>query len=147
MSDSQAARRLAFRLHPDLPWLVLSEGVLAEFLLEPAWCALPGASPGIYGAVNVRGAVYPVFDLLPHCGHPPAQNAPLLLIETGRNGAVVAIHGEPQIGVWQDEPTALDGASALAAFAHGAGRFGSEPAWHLDHRRCFHNLGGTADAA
>ncbi|AVP98686.1 hypothetical protein C7S18_16485 [Ahniella affigens] len=147
MIEAPATRRLAFRSHPDLPWLVLSEGVLAELLLEPAWCALPGASAGIYGAVNVRGTVYPVFDLLPLCGRPPAQGAPLLLIETGQTGAAAAIHGEPRVGVWQADSATLDADSPLANFVFGVGTFESEPACHFDHRRCFRTLGGGDDTA
>lgn len=146
MSDPSTSRHLAFRVHEGVPWLVLAEGVLAELLLEPAWCALPGAAAGLRGATNVRGAVYPVFDLLPSLGYPPSSAPRLLLIESGRFGAAVAILGEPRIGQWQPLGAAHSDANAIPPFVLESGLLDEHPAWLIQHRPWFEALGGRSES-
>lgn len=141
-------RRLAFKVHDDVPWLVLAPGIPAELLLNVPRCRLPGARPHAGSAVNLRGVVYPVFDLARFLDLQVHSELRPLLIGTGQQAACIEIKGEPRVGLWTQE-SSTDGVGELGpesmhefALAHGA--IDDMPAILLDHRAWFHAAGGTA---
>jgi len=142
-------RRLAFKVHDDVPWLVLAPGIPAELLLNVPRCRLPGARPFAGSAVNLRGVVYPVFDLARFLDLPGDSEQRPLLIGTGQQAACIDIQGEPRVGLWAEQSSTEEdsrngGPEALREFAIARGAIDDMPAILLDHRAWFHAVGGTA---
>ena len=136
-------RRLSFRVHADLPWLVLAPGIAAELLLAPPRCQLPGARPWNNSAVNLRGVVYPVFDLVRFLGMTPEASRRPMMIGVGIRAAAIEVIGEPQVGRWQPEANEPDCPEALKPFVLAAGSIERESALLFDHGGWFHVAGGT----
>jgi hypothetical protein len=60
---SQAAPRIGFRPHPQLPWLLAAPGVPLQVLIEAAPVRVPNTPVWFRGVVSQRGNLLPVFDL------------------------------------------------------------------------------------
>ncbi len=136
-------RRLSFKVHDTLPWLVLAPGVPAELLLAPPRCVLPGARPWSNGAVNLRGAVFPLFDLVPFLGMAPDAPRRPMMVGVGTRAAAIEICGEPRVGFWRHDDHASELPEALRPFVLASGSIDGEPAVLFDHDQWFHAAGGT----
>lgn len=58
-----AAPRIAFRPHPQLPWLLAPQGIPLQVLIDAAPVRVPNTRPWFRGVVSQRGNLLPVFDL------------------------------------------------------------------------------------
>lgn len=75
---------------------------------------LPGAPPGVLGAIDVRGTAVPVLDLRGRLGLPeaaPDPDAALVLVRTSRR--LVALPVDEALGVRVVDPDAITPAEAL----------------------------------
>lgn len=78
--------RVALRLRPGGPPLLLPGGLLPQIVSDPAIAPLPGCQTWFPGVLARRGEVVPVFDVAAQWGDAALSGAPryVLVIESGR---------------------------------------------------------------
>jgi hypothetical protein len=59
---AEAASRIVYRPHPQLPWLLAPEGVALQVLMDTVPVRVPNTQPWFRGVVSQRGILLPVFD-------------------------------------------------------------------------------------
>ena len=113
--------RIGFRVHPQLPWLVLPIGMAAQQALDHALAPLPNVEPWLRGVLNLRGNLVPVFDigLWQGLGAQPAS-AQVLVLTPGPEAMAVTCCESPKLiavqpvgAVADDDPMATWSTSQL----------------------------------
>lgn len=83
--------RVAFRVHEELPWLVLPSGVSSQLALDPVLAPIPNVKAWLRGVLNLRGNLVPVFDLGLSQGRTPLPDASNVLIVAPGTEAVALL--------------------------------------------------------
>ncbi len=102
---SQAAPRIGFRPHLQLPWLLAAPGVPLQVLIEAAPVRVPNTPAWFRGVVSQRGNLLPVFDLARWAGLDDTgmerpqivsvgQGAPACAVVCGIAPSLISIIGE-----------------------------------------------------
>ncbi len=77
--------------------LLVSPDAGSEVLAVPAACALPGASPGFLGLINLRGSLVPLYDLCALLGMGESGAATMVLVfGQGEQAVAVLTDGYPK---------------------------------------------------
>lgn len=130
-----AAPRIALRLHPALPWLLMPEGVALEVLVDASPTRVPNTRSWFGGVVSQRGKVLPVFDIAgwAQCEH-TARTPPLLLVvDLPASPFVVRSEAMPELIMRGDDDPALPPhAGALAPYLHAGRAHARGPAYEFD---------------
>lgn len=85
-----ATPRIAFQAHPQLPWLLVPEGVPMQVLIDAVPVRVPNTRDWFKGVVSQRGNLLPVFDLAGWAGL-PASDARPQIVSAGVGATACAI--------------------------------------------------------
>lgn len=137
-----ASLRLGFCFAEGQPWLTLPAGTQAEIALDARYCAIPNTPPWFHGVVNLRGAIYPVFDVAAWCGI-DLTTVPrrVLLVDQGEHRAGVLCVGEPTVLACTPMVAKADAPSRLRDFLADSADSSRGPAVTFDHRGFFAQAG------
>jgi chemotaxis signal transduction protein len=142
--------RLGLRFADGQPLLALAAGTQAEIALDARYCAIPNTPLWFHGVVNLRGAIYPVFDVAAWCGIDlRGASRRVVLLDQGEQCAGVLCVGEPLVLSCAPTPETGRAPTRLAPFLTGDMDSNHGPAFAFDHRRFFAQAGrdrGTASA-
>lgn len=90
--------RIAFRIAPLLPLLVLPAAVVSQVVVDQRLAPVPNVKPWFKGVLNQRGNMCPVFDVAAWMGHPQADaSARVLMISPGPMVIAILCIGLPEI--------------------------------------------------
>lgn len=101
--------QIGLRVHSDLPWLLLPNGVPSQIALDPLLAPVPNVKPWLRGVLNLRGNLVPVFDIACICGLAltDVKSSTVLVIEPGNNPIGVLCIEPPRIAVGSPAPSAV----------------------------------------
>lgn len=113
-----AAPRIAFRPHHQLPWLLLSDGVPLQILIEATPVRVPNTRPWFHGVVSQRGNLLPVFDLAAWAGLTDETDARRQVVAIGQGAQACAVlcATAPALLTVVEETSASFEAGALSPF-------------------------------
>lgn len=124
-------RSVALRIHPLLPLLMLSPGVIAQQLTDTPIARIPNCMPWFHGVARHGGHIVPFFDIALWAGveRPPQQAAVMVSVTSGQHN----------LGVLASEsPLILPSGQAVAPWWGKAGlaaeNTNSRTAFHFDPR-------------
>jgi chemotaxis signal transduction protein len=90
-TTARKSARIALRLHPEWPPVLLPEGVLPQVALDTQLAPVPGCAAWLRGVIGRRGAVVPVFDVAASTGLPPSPLRDMRIVELGQGGEALAL--------------------------------------------------------
>lgn len=94
----QMQTRIGFRVHENLPWLVLPTGMPAQQALDPVLAPVPNVEPWLRGVLNLRGNLVPVFDLGLWLGlEAQLSSAQILVLAPGLEAVAVTCCTSPSL--------------------------------------------------
>lgn len=93
--------RIGYRVHRDMPWLLVPEGIASQVALDPVLAPLPNVQSWFPGVLNLRGNLVPVFDVAAACGMPQAdpKQCTILVLQPNHQPLGVLCMGMPQVGM------------------------------------------------
>ena len=147
--EAEATPRYGFRIG-DLG-LLLGARTLCEVTGVPTAARIPGTPNWLFGVMNLRGTLVPVFDLHALFELPPAARsvtAAGLVIDSGDHAVAIIIDGFPSplraLNLLADPPPIP---AVIEPFVTAAWVHGREVWFDLNHRQLFASLAERMDAA
>jgi CheW-like domain len=106
MAYAQSQTRIGFRVHAELPWLLLPTGVPSQIALDPVLAPVPNVKPWLRGVLNLRGNLVPVFDIAAACGLglTDLKSATILVLQPGENPIGMVCIEPPRIALGRNAP-------------------------------------------
>lgn len=90
--------RICFRIHEQLPWLLLPASVPSQLELAPVLAPVPNVKPWLRGVLNLRGNLAPVFDLGLWWGLDGLlATSQVLVVAPGHDAIAVLCIGQPSL--------------------------------------------------
>lgn len=112
-----AAPRIAFQAHPQLPWLLMPEGVPMQVLIDAVPVRVPNTRAWFKGVVSQRGNLLPVFDLADWAGLPAYDAKPQIVSAgTGTTACAIVCAATPTLLFAGRETTPAATVAALEPF-------------------------------
>jgi CheW-like domain len=140
--------RVAFRVHPQLPWLVVRRGVVTQLAVDAPVTRVPNTQPWLAAMMNLRGVLLPVFDLARWLDLPPisGQSLRALVFDATGEAAAVLCHGDPEVRRLNVGHAEWSGDERLLPFLGTRFLDEGESAFEFDHRHWFAEAGLRAAA-
>ncbi len=99
LASARASSRVCVRLHPQLPVMVIPEGVAAQLEIDINPAPVPNTKPWLRGVLNLRGNLVPVFDVGLWHGLPASDSNRALVVDPGPSALAVLCAETPTLGV------------------------------------------------
>lgn len=116
-AQSAVAPRIAFQAHPQLPWLLLPEGVPMQVLIDALPVRVPNTRDWFKGVVSQRGNLLPVFDLAGWAGLSAADAKPQIVSAgVGASACAIVCAATPTLLYAGREATPATTVAALEPF-------------------------------
>lgn len=111
------APRIAFQAHPQLPWLLVPEGVPMQVLIDAVPVRVPNTRSWFKGVVSQRGNLLPVFDLADWAGLSASDAKPLIVSAgVGASACAIVCAATPTLLFAEREATPAATVAALEPF-------------------------------
>lgn len=111
------APRIAFQAHPQLPWLLVPEGVPMQVLIDAVPVRVPNTRAWFKGVVSQRGNLLPVFDLADWAGLPANDAKPQIVsANVGASACAIVCAAAPTLLFAEREAKPAVTAAALEPF-------------------------------
>lgn len=122
VAPPRAAPKIAFRAHPDLPWLVLPDGLPMQVVIDATPVRVPNTQAWFLGVVSQRGVLLPVFDLAAWAGlhHAPSARLQIAAIGHGSSACAMRCSGMPTLLSLTSDARSTTTGSPLDAYLDGA---------------------------
>jgi chemotaxis signal transduction protein len=141
--------RVAWRVHPALPWLVARQGTPTQLVIDAPSTPVPNTRPWFCGVLSLGGTLVPVFDLALWLGHPatPMRRSRVLVLDPVEAPAALLCAEEPH--VLQVKPRAAAGEidARLQPFVTASYISGENEALEFDHAKWFTTVGAQLSLA
>jgi hypothetical protein len=114
--NRSTARSVALRIHPHLPILMLSTGVIAQQLVDTQIAPIPNCSPWFCGVARHGAHIVPFFDLALWAGveRPSQRGTVMVTVNSGDHSVGVLASESPLILAPGQVVAAWSGKSAFA---------------------------------
>ena len=99
VSSADASSRVCVKLHPQLPTMVIPDGVAAQLEIDIAPAPVPNTKPWLKGVLNLRGNLVPVFDIGLWFGLPALESDSALIVAPGTAALGVLCAEAPTLSV------------------------------------------------